>query len=218
MRTAQTTACLTAAALALGLTAALPAAAHAQGRAHPARAVTVTAAPAAAPAPAPAAAPATPVTRGIAVPEGTEFYVVTTEDLSSKNAASGQRVGMKVDENVLVGGQLVITKGTPVRAEVNEAKGSGMFGRAGKLTLRVLSTTAVDGQKVALTGSPQAAGKGRGATVAAVSLLVSPVGVFIHGKNAEIASGTRLTVYTDEAITIAAAPVAGVAPAAGAPQ
>jgi hypothetical protein len=136
------------------------------------------------------------------VPEGTEFYVVTAAPLSSKDASAGQRVAMKVDENVLVNGVLVIAKGTPVRAEVNEAKGAGMFGKAGKLTLRIESTTAVDGQKVPLTGSPKAAGQGRTGTMVAVSLLVSPVGVFIKGKNATYPEGTRLTVYTDEAVTV----------------
>ena len=110
---------------------------------------------------------------------------------------------MKVDENVLVNGALVIAKGTPVRAEVGEAKGSGMFGKADKLSLRIESTTAVDGQKVALRGSPQAAGKSRTGTMVAVSALVSPVGVFIKGKNATYPEGTRLTVYTDEAVNVA---------------
>ena len=129
--------------------------------------------------------------------------MVTTEALSSKSASPGQRVSMKVDENVLVNGVLVIAKGTPVRAEVNEAKGSGMFGKAGKLSLRIESTTAVDGQKVQLRGSPQASGKSRTGTMVAVTALVSPVGVFIKGKNATYAEGTRLTVYTDEAVSVA---------------
>ena len=145
---------------------------------------------------------AAPATRAVAVPEGTEFYVITAEPLSSKSASAGQRVAMKVDENVLVNGTLVIAKGTPVRAEVNEAKASGMFGKAGKLTLRIESTTAVDGHKVPLTGSPKANGKSRTGTMVAVSVLVSPVGVFLKGKNATYPEGTRLTVYTDEAVSI----------------
>lgn len=183
---------------ALLLAAALPAAAHAQARVRPVANV----APAAV-----AAAPAVaaPAARTIALPEGTEFYVVTTQSLTSKSASQGDRVGMKVDENVLVNGVLVIAKGTPVRAEVGESKGAGMFGKAGKLSLRVESTTAVDGQKIALRGTPHADGQGRAGTMAAVSLLVSPVGVFIKGKNATYPEGTRLTVYTDEAINIAAA-------------
>ena len=169
----------------VALSAALPATARAQTRAPRTT----------------AARPAAPA--AIPVPEGTEFYVVTAEALSSKDASAGQRVAMKVDENVLVNGALVIAKGTPVRATVNEAKASGMFGKAGKLTLRIESTTAVDGQKVPLTGSPRAAGKSRAGTMAAVSVLVSPVGVFLKGKNATYPEGTRLTVYTDEAVSVA---------------
>ncbi len=155
------------------------------------------------------AAPAASAASTIAIPEGTEFYVITTEALSSKSASVGQRVSMKVDENVLVNGQLVIAKGTPVRAEVGEAKGSGMFGKAGKLSLRIESTTAIDGQKVPLTGSPRAAGKSRTGTMVAVTALVSPVGVFIKGKNATYPEGTRLTVYTDEGLSVNAAAARG---------
>jgi hypothetical protein len=167
------------------LAAALPAAARAQAHTR-----LVAAAPAAA---------------AVAIPEGTEFYVLTTEPLSSKDASTGQRVGMKVDENVLVNGVVVIAKGTPVRAEVNEAKSSGMFGKGGKLTLRIESTTAVDGQKVPLTGSPRTAGKSRTGSMLAITMLVSPVGVFLKGKNATYPSGTRMTVYTDEAVSVAPA-------------
>jgi hypothetical protein len=39
-----------------------------------------------------AAPPAGPAASAITVPEGTEFYVVTTEALSSKSASAGQRV------------------------------------------------------------------------------------------------------------------------------
>ncbi len=145
---------------------------------------------------------AAPAGRGTAVPEGTEFYVITSEDLSSKSASVGQRVSMKVDENVLVNGVLVIAKGTPVRAEVGESKGAGMFGKGGKLSLRIESTTAVDGQKVQLRGSPSAAGKSRTGSMVAVTALVSPLGVFIKGKNATYPTGTRLTVYTDEVLTV----------------
>jgi hypothetical protein len=188
---------------ALAVAAALPAAARVGAAQAPTRPVAVVSAAAAVPNAAPTAAPT------VAVPEGTEFYVITTEALSSKNASEGQRVAMKVDENVLVNGVLVIAKGTPVRAEVNEAKSSGMFGKAGKLTLRIESTTAVDGQKVPLTGSPKAAGKSRAGTMVAVTLLVSPAGVFLKGKNATYPAGTRMTVYTDESVRVTPAAAGG---------
>ena len=192
---------------ALLVAAALPAAARVGAAQAPTPSVAVVSAAAAVPNAAPAAAPAAAPT--VAVPEGTEFYVITTEALSSKNASEGQRVAMKVDENVLVNGVLVIAKGTPVRAEVNEAKSSGMFGKAGKLTLRIESTTAVDGQKVPLTGSPKAAGKSRAGTMVAVTLLVSPAGVFLKGKNATYPAGTRMTVYTDESVRVTPAAAGG---------
>ena len=140
--------------------------------------------------------------RSIDVPEGTEFYVVTTEPISSKSASQGQRVALTVDENVLVNGQLVIAKGTPVRAEVGEVKGAGMLGKAGKLSLRIESTSAVDGHKVPLRGNKTSEGKGRAGTMVAVAVLVSPVGLLIKGKNVTYPEGTRLSVYTDEVVSV----------------
>lgn len=137
------------------------------------------------------------------IPEGTEFYVVTTQGLSSKTAGQGDRVGLKVDENVQVDGVTLIAKGTPVRATVAEAKGAGMFGRAGKLNLQIESTTTVDGQRVPLRGNRMMAGKGRTGTMVALTALVSPVGVFLKGKNASYPEGTRVTVFTDETVTVA---------------
>lgn len=107
-------------------------------------------------APAPVAVPVAtqtvlaPVTRDVVIPEGTEFSVVTVDEMSSKTANKDDVVPMKTDEPVVVGNQVVIPKGAFVKASVAEVKRAGHFGHAGTLSLKVESTTAADGQKIPL--------------------------------------------------------------------
>jgi len=136
-----------------------------------------------------AAVPATSATRAVAIPEGTEFTAVTAEALSSKTASEGDRVALKVDENVVVGGVTVIAKGASVRATVAEAKSAGFMGRGGKLSLRIESATTVDGQHVALRASKAKVGD-------------NALGLLKKGKDASYPEGTRMTVFTDQALTV----------------
>ncbi len=46
-----------------------------------------------------------------AVPEGTELHAVTATDLSSKTAAVGDPVNLKIDEPVMIDGRIAIAKG-----------------------------------------------------------------------------------------------------------
>lgn len=176
---------------ALVLAAALPGAARAQAR--PAAVAAVT--------------PAT--AHAVAIPEGTEFTVVTAEGISSKTASEGDRVALKVDENVVVNGMTVIAKGASVRASVAEVKSAGFMGRGGKLNLRVEGTSAVDGQRVPLRASKAKVGDNKTGTTVALTVLFGPLGLLKKGKDASYPEGTRITVFTDQAVTVAAAPGAG---------
>src|ERR1051325_6856268 len=117
-----------------------------------------------------AQAEGTPEPTEITVPDGTEFSVVTTEEISSKTATEGDPLTFKVDEDVVVGGQVVIKKDAIVKGVVSDASKSGMLGRGGKLSIRIESTTTVDGQKMKLRASKGKAGDNKtGTTVALAS-------------------------------------------------
>lgn len=138
----------------------------------------------------------------VVIPDGTEISAVTTDTLSSKTAHEDDPITFKVDEDVIIGGSVVVAKGTIVKGVVTNAKKSGYFGRGGNLNIRVESTTTVDGQKLKVRAAKGKAGNDKtGATVALV-VLFGPLGFLKKGKNAEIKEGTKVMVYTDEEKTV----------------
>jgi hypothetical protein len=143
-----------------------------------------------------------PVTRDVIVPEGTEFSVVTVDEMSSKTANKDDAVPMKTDEPVLVGNQVVIPKGAFVRASVADVKRAGHFGHAGTLSLKVESTTAGDGQKIPLRASKSSAGDSHMGATVALTVLFGPLGLLKHGNDVKYPAGTKVTVYTDQATTV----------------
>lgn len=134
----------------------------------------------------------------VTLPDGTEFEILTTEEITSKTATEGDPLTFKVAEDVKVNGQVVIAKDTIVKGSVSNAEKSGRMGKSGKLGIRVESTTTVDSQKLRLRASKGKEGDDKTGTVIALSLLVSPLFLLKRGKDAKIKPGTKLKVYTDE--------------------
>lgn len=143
-----------------------------------------------------------PETVEIILPEGTEFSVVTIEEISSKTSAEGDSVNFKVADDVKVNGRVVIAKDAMVKGTISRADKSGRMGKSGKLSIRIESTNSTDGQKVKLRASKGKEGDDKTGTVIALSLLVSPLFLLKHGKDAKIKPGTKLQVFTDEAVKV----------------
>ena len=134
----------------------------------------------------------------IIIPDGTEFTVETTEEISSKTATEGDPLSFKVVDDIKVNGQTVIAAGTLVKGTVSSAKKAGMLGRGGQLGIRIEMTTAVDGQKVKLRSSKGKEGDDKTGTTVALVVLFGPLGFLKHGKNAKIKAGTKIQVFIDE--------------------
>jgi len=132
------------------------------------------------------------------LPDGTEFTVVTTEEISSKTASEGDDLTFKVAEDVKIDGDVVIAKDTLVKGVVAQAKKAGMMGKGGSLGIRVESTTTVDNQRLKLRSSKGKEGDDKTGTTVALVVLFGPLGFLKHGKNAQIKPGTQIKVYTDE--------------------
>ena len=132
------------------------------------------------------------------LPDGTEFTVVTVDEITSKTAAEGDPLTFKVAEDVKIDGQTVIAKGSIVKGSVAQAKKAGMMGRGGSLGIRVESTTTVDNQKLKLRSTKGKEGDDKTGTTVALVVLFGPLGFLKKGKNAVIKPGTEIKVYTDE--------------------
>jgi hypothetical protein len=139
----------------------------------------------------------------LVIPDGTELTVVTTEEISSKTAVEGDPINFKVDEDIKVNGKTVVAKGSLVKGEVSNSKKSGRMGKGGQLSIRILSTESVDGQKVKLRASKGKEGDDKTGTTVALVVLFGPLGFLKKGKDAKIKEGTRIKAYTDEEKKIA---------------
>ena len=132
------------------------------------------------------------------LPDGTEFTVVTIDEITSKTAAEGDPLTFKVAEDVKIDGQTVIAKGSLVKGSVAQVKKAGMMGRGGSLGIRVESGTTIDAQKLKLRSTKGKEGDDKTGTTVALVVLFGPLGFLKKGKNAVIKPGTEIKVYTDE--------------------
>jgi hypothetical protein len=137
-------------------------------------------------------------TAEVVIPDGTEFNVLTTEELSSKTATEGDPINFRVEEDLKINGLTVIAKDSLVKGTVAAAKKSGFFGRGGNLAIRIESVMTVDNQKMKLRSSKGKSGDDKTGTTVALVVLFGPLGFLKKGKQAIIKPGTQVKVFTDE--------------------
>jgi serine/threonine-protein kinase len=140
--------------------------------------------PPAASVPVPSAAP--PVTLGDGVP----ISLALAQDIPA-NAAAGDPVQFKAVDDVRVNETVVIPKGAEASGVIVDAGKKKLLGLGGKMTFRLVTINAVNGQNVSIRATPD---RGRGG--------VSKRRVDAGGsKSKEVASvaGTRYTGYVDGA-------------------
>src|SRR5262249_57159461 len=72
----------------------------------------------------------------VIIPDGTEFDILTVDEISSKTASEGDTLTFKVADDLKIGDQVVIAKDTIVKGTVSNAEHSGHMGKSGKLGIR----------------------------------------------------------------------------------
>ncbi len=138
----------------------------------------------------------------VVVPDGTEIKAITIEEVSGKRATEGDQLSFKAADDVIINNRTVIKKGAIVKATVTSAKKPGFAGTSGKLSIRIDSVQAADGQSIKLRAAKSGEGGNNTGTTVGLVVLFGPLGLLKHGKDAKIAAGTILSAYTDEAKTI----------------
>lgn len=137
------------------------------------------------------------------LPIGTPLKLQTTTPLSTKISKPGDRVRLKVVEDVSFRGTVVVPVGTSVIGEVSQAQRNGHVGKKGKLQVRFISIEMPDGP-VRLSGNIYDEGKSHAALSVGTMLFVSALGGFlIHGTSASIPSETPVTAYIMEPLRFA---------------
>lgn len=124
------------------------------------------------------------------LPAGTPVRLTTVGPLDSRRVIQGQRLPLRIEEDVVVGSRVIIPRGTAAVGEVEAVSGKGMFGKAGKLVLAPVFVE-LDGRRVMLMGVTQQSGKDATAGAAVASVL-TPLGLIITGKSATVPAGSVL--------------------------
>jgi hypothetical protein len=136
---------------------------------------------------------------GCLLKEGTQASMKFENALSSKTAKDGDPVEFVLDDDLKVGGEIVVAKGARASATVTEAKKAGMLGKGGELDVQLQYLVAGDNH-VRLRGTKSRQGDNKIATTVVLTAIFGPIGLINHGKNGEIPAGTTLTAYVDQDI------------------
>ncbi len=141
------------------------------------------------PVPVPVSAP----TRSIPVPDATPFTVTLADDIPA-DAEEGMPLRFVATQDLKAGGAVVIAKGASITGAVFEGKKKKTFGIGGKMTLRMLQATAVDGRKVNVRATSGTRGDGPARRPVEVAGMKS--------KDLAAAKGSEYVAYIDGDVVV----------------
>ena len=142
-----------------------------------------------------AAAPSASVK--VLLPRGTAVPFVIASDVSSRTAEVGDKISLTLAEDLTAGDVVVARKGTPAVATVTEVDKTGMAGAPGEVFFQVDSLQAGT-VLIKLRGAAAKEGQDKvGKAFGLMFVPVVPVGVFVHGKDAEIKQSASFTAFVD---------------------
>lgn len=148
------------------------------------------------------------------VPGGTNVSVSLGETVSSSNATVGETVPIVVDQEVDIGGFVVIPKGSNGQATIATVDHAGGNGHGGKLAITFDWVYSADHGKILLSNTNHAAGedtdkKGAASTATILSyVFLGPLGLFAHnfvrGQDVTVDTTRVFKVFVDHDVHVEA--------------
>jgi hypothetical protein len=144
-----------------------------------------------------------PVTKlSTSLTEGTIIKVSLSQDLNGKKLEVGQKINFLTNDNVIVGDKVLVKEGLKVTGTITEAASSGMLAKRGKLAFSIDYLYLENGKVVKLTSNVKKDVKSSTGVVVATAVFLSPLALFIGGKNAKYEKGELFEAYVDETTSI----------------
>lgn len=146
----------------------------------------------------------------VLLPEKTVFKIAINDRVSSKTNMVGDEVTFTVREDVKVGNNLVLPKGSQGSGVITKVSQPKSFGRSGKLDISFDQVFSLDDDPIPTVLGPEAKEKLKmeAAAVGASAvgaLALGPIGLvggfFVKGKDVEIPAGTELYIQTQSSVT-----------------
>lgn len=138
-------------------------------------------------------------TGAIVLKKGSEVKIAFAQSLSSKHATIGEKVELRVTDDVLVDDQIVIPKGTRTIGTVTTGKKNEKRGNSKELAVEI-NYIVVKEKRIPLTGMQQQKSKTNvgAATAATIGLGLSGLMIYMNQREAWIREGTPAVGYTVE--------------------
>ncbi|MFH0702939.1 MAG: hypothetical protein V2B14_05320 [bacterium] len=129
----------------------------------------------------------------------TRVKLAIIDNLSSERNLLGQEVSLQTVENLKVNNQTVIPAGTIAVGNITFLEKKGLCSKAGKLNIETLYMQTLDGTRIPLRGYYSVQGASKMAKMSALTIIFwCPIFLLMSGNPAEIPSGTKFNVYTDQ--------------------
>jgi hypothetical protein len=146
--------------------------------------------------------------QAVTVDDRPAIGLILLDNLMSGRSQVGDTVHYETLANVYDDNKnLLIPAGCLAIGHVTRSKGSGMFGKRGELNFSCRYVVLPDGTHVPLVGSKiKTAGTNDTAETAAVTILATPLGLFIKGGTVKVNAGTPVEMYVADGDVINPAP------------
>ena len=143
------------------------------------------------------------------VPNDVLIRAELAEDIGSRSLQAGDIVNIKVAENVIIDGKLIIAKGQVGKGTVTSVrKAKGWMGRNGKINIDFQVLNSIDGNEIEIYVGEESKSEMRvremigGAAMVGMNINDDWNKLLVHGKNIELAAGTALYVQTKKATNV----------------
>jgi len=139
------------------------------------------------------------------IEEGTIILIKSLSIISSNTTWNGESFDFFCTENVVVDNKIIIKKNSKVTGKVESLEKSRSLGKEGSLKIVFNYITAIDGQNIPISGIYNyVKGDNTSGSAVGLSIVLSPLFLFLKGKEANIPIGSLIEVYTTQEIDIQA--------------
>ena len=139
------------------------------------------------------------------IEEGTIIIVKSMSNITSKTNIDGEFINFVCAEDIYINNILVIKKNIKVGARIEISDKAKGLGKEGTLKIIFNYITAIDGQNIPISGVYNyVKGENKSGTAVGLSFVLSPLFLFLKGKEANIPIGSLIEVYTTQEMYIQA--------------
>ena len=142
-------------------------------------------------------APSLAIAGTVMVPVGTQITLEFPQVVSPESYEIGQSVALIVQNDVIIGGQVVFEAGSAATGEVTQSETAGGVGKPAKIGVTAVNVEAVDGSMIAVSGTTYIEGEDKQSSTLIITILCCILGLLMKGGDAEIPAGATLDATVD---------------------